>query len=164
MPNYTEAEQRNIEVVDTLFGPNRHNIDRLSLFAPDAVWWNGLPLLPGNVGNTEHRGREAIGRIFAGSGSPNPGKGIDSYNLASNEYSDVVTLADGDFVVRQHTMTSTTLGGKPYTNVYCFVIRFNDEGKIIYLTEHWNTWHAYRVLFNNFPVEPAHPLGEGRGR
>ena len=37
--------------------------------------------------------------------------------------------------------------------------RFNDVGKIQYLTEHWNTWHAHNVLFNNFPMEPAHPLG-----
>jgi hypothetical protein len=44
--------------------------------------------------------------------------------------------------------------------VYCFVFRFNDEGKIQYLTEHWNTWYAHKVLFNNFEVEPAHPLGE----
>ncbi len=31
-------------------------------------------------------------------------------------------------------------------------------GKVQYLTEHWNTWYAHRVLFDNFPVEPAHPL------
>ena len=68
-------------------------------------------------------------------------------------------LADGDYVIRQHTMRSTTLGGKDYCNVYCFVFRFNDEGKIAYLTEHWNTWNAFRILFNNFDVEPAHPTG-----
>jgi hypothetical protein len=38
------------------------------------------------------------------------------------------------------------------------VFRFNDAGKIQYLTERWNTWHAHNVLFNNFAMEPAHPL------
>ena len=34
---------------------------------------------------------------------------------------------------------------------------FNSDGLIQYLTEHWNTWHAYNILFNNFAMEPAHP-------
>jgi predicted SnoaL-like aldol condensation-catalyzing enzyme len=68
-------------------------------------------------------------------------------------------LADGDFVVRQHTMRAKTHGGRDYTNVYCFVFRFDENGLIRYLTEHWNTWHAYNVLFNHFPMEPAHPNG-----
>ena len=29
--------------------------------------------------------------------------------------------------------------------------------RIKYLTEHWNEWHAWNVLFNNFAMEPAHP-------
>jgi len=41
------------------------------------------------------------------------------------------------------------------------VFRFGADGKIAYLTEHWNTWYAHRVLFDNFPVEPAHPLASG---
>lgn len=157
MPTYTEAEQRNIDAVNAMFeaGPE---LDRATLFAEDATWWNGLPLLPGNVGATEHRGIEAIRRILRGSGQSHPGTGIDSYDLATNRFHDVVVLADGDWVVRQHTQTSTTLGGQPYRNVYCFVFRFDEDGKIAYLTEHWNTWYAERVLFHNFEVEPAHPL------
>jgi ketosteroid isomerase-like protein len=158
LADYTESEQRNIDAANSFFGAPR-DFDRLSLFDPDATWWNGLPLLPSNPGHTEHHGLEAIAAILRGSRHEHPGTGIDSYDLPSNRYVDVLVLADGDFVIRQHTMTSTTLGGKPYTNVYCFVFRFNESGKVIYLTEHWNTWHAYRVLFNNFPVEPAHPLG-----
>jgi len=158
MANYTPSEQRNIEAVNSLFeGPA--DFDRLGLFAPDAVWWNGLPFLPSNPGQTEHRGIKAIAAILGGSGQEHPGTGIDSYDLATNRFEDLVILADGDFVVRQHTMHSTTLRGKAYTNVYCFVFRFDDDGKIIYLTEHWNTWHAKQVLFDNFAVEPAHPLG-----
>jgi len=60
---------------------------------------------------------------------------------------------------RNLALATTTIRGKPYENTYCFVFRFNDDGQIQYLTEHWNTWHAYRQLFNNFDVEPAHPLG-----
>lgn len=154
----TDAERRNIETVNAMFEAGRE-LDRSTLFAEDAVWWNGLPLLPGNVGETEHRGIEAIRRILGGSGRPHPGTGIDSYDLATNRFTDVVVLADGDYVMRQHTQHSTTLGGKPYRNVYCFVFRFDAEGKIQYLTEHWNTWYAHKVLFENFPVEPAHPEG-----
>lgn len=159
MPNYTDAEKRNIETVTNFFEGGR-DFDRLSLWTEDATWWNGLPMLPHNPGETEHKGLKAIGGILGGSGRPHPGTGIDSYDLATNKFTDVVVLADGDYVVRQHTQHSTTLGGKPYRNVYCFVFRFNDEGKITYLTEHWNTWYAQRVLFNNFDVEPAHPTGE----
>ena len=158
MPNHTETEQRNIDAVNQMFGGNRE-LDRSTLFAEDAVWWNGLPRIPGNVGETEHRGIDAIRNILSGSGKPHGKSGIDSYNKGTNAYSDVLVLADGDFVVRQHTMTSTTLGGRAYRNVYCFVFRFNPEGKIVYLTEHWNTWYAAKVLFDNFDVEPAHPLG-----
>jgi ketosteroid isomerase-like protein len=124
------------------------------------VWWNGLPLLPSNPGQTEHQGIDAIRAILRGSDRPHTGSsGIDSYDLATNRFTDVVVLADGDYVVRQHTQHSTTLGGQQYRNVYCFVFRFDGEGRIKYLTEHWNTWYAHRVLFDNFPVEPAHPEG-----
>jgi ketosteroid isomerase-like protein len=160
MPNYTAEEQRNIDTVNRMFrsGEQRKEpFDVSSLFADDAVWWNGLPLIPGNVGETEHRGIESIRNILRGSGAAHPGTGIDSYDLTTNSYSDVVVIADGDWVVRQHTMQAKTLGGKDYRNVYCFVFRFNAEGKIAYLTEHWNTWNAFRLLFNNFDVDPAHP-------
>jgi ketosteroid isomerase-like protein len=82
-------------------------------------------------------------------------------DLATNRCTDVVVLAAGDWVVRQHTQHSTTLGGKPYRNVYCFVFRFDAAGRIAYLTEHWNTWLAHKVLFESFEVEPAHPLPDG---
>ena len=157
MPTYTESEQRNIATVNSMFEAGRE-LDRATLFADDAVWWNGLPRIPGNVGRTEHRGIDQIRNILRGSGQPHEGTGIDSYDLSTNVFSDVLVLADGDFVVRQHTQTSTTLGGRHYRNVYCFVFRFDADGKIAYLTEHWNTWYAAKVLFDNFDVEPAHPL------
>src|SRR6187401_911502 len=104
MPAYTDDEQRNIDTVNAMFGAGRE-LDRATLFADDAIWWNGLPLLPGNVGETEHKGIDAIRNILRGSGSAHPGTGIDSYDLATNRFDDVVVLADGDFVVRQHTQT-----------------------------------------------------------
>jgi ketosteroid isomerase-like protein len=158
VPEYTATEKGNIATVTAMFEAGR-DLDRATLFAEDAVWWNGLPLLPSQPGETEHRGIKAITAILRGSGRKHEGTGIDSYDLATNRFTDVVVLADGDWVVRQHTQHSTTLGGQPYRNVYCFVFRFNAEGKIQYLTEHWNTWYAQRVLFDNFPVEPARPLG-----
>lgn len=158
MREYTEAEQRNLDTVTAFFEAGR-DFDRLSVFADDAVWWNGLPLLPGRVGSTEHRGLDEIRPILRGSGQPHTGTGIDSYDLATNRFTDVVTVVDGDYVVRQHTQHSTTLGGRPYRNVYCFVFQFDADGKVTYLTEHWNTWYAHKVLFENFDVEPAHPTG-----
>jgi ketosteroid isomerase-like protein len=159
VPEHTEQELRNIATVNAMFeaGPE---LDRATLFRDDAVWWNGLPLLPSNPGQTEHKGIEAITGILRASGTRGvSSSGIDSYDIPTNRFTDVVVLADGDHVVRQHTQHSTTLGGRTYRNVYCFVFRFDDEGRIAYLTEHWNTWYAHKVLFENFEVEPAHPLG-----
>ena len=160
MPEYSEEEKRNLETVSELFdvGGSR---DKLDLFADDAAWWNGLPFIGGQVGETEHRGRDAIGRILSGAGAASGhGAGVDAYDLSTARNEDVVTLADGSYVVRQHTFRAKTHGGQDYANVYCFVFRFDAEGRIAYLTEHWNTWHAYNVLFNNFDLEPAHPEEE----
>lgn len=159
MPNYTDDEKRNMEQVDKLFDVSGLS-DKSTLFADDAVWWNGLPFIGGRTGQTEHKGIEAIRGILTGAGSAKSGdSGIDAYDLSTVRNEDVVVLADGEFVVRQHTMRAKTHRGQDYTNVYCFVFRFNAEGKIQYLTEHWNTWHAHNVLFNNFNIEPAHPNG-----
>ena len=108
----------------------------------------------------EHRGRDAIRNILP---SQNKGRGLlpgrDSYKLETSRTSNVVMLADGDYVVRQQNYSAETVRGQHYENTYCFVFRFDDDGKIAYLTEHWNTWQAHRVLFNNFDVEPARPEG-----
>lgn len=161
MPNYTAEEERNIATMNKLFDTNATE-DKSLLFAEDAVWWNGLPFV-GAGGETEHKGRAAIKGILTGSTSkPSEKKitsGVDAYDVSTIRNEDVVILADGDFVVRQHTMYAKTHRGRDYTNVYCFVFRFNEDGLIQYLTEHWNTWHAHNVLFNNFPMDPAKPNG-----
>ena len=132
---------------------------KVELFADDAVWWNGLPFV-GKPGETEHKGKEAIRAILTGSGTARAAdSGVDVYDLSTSRNEDVIMLADGDYVVRQQTFHATTHGGQSYSNVYCFVFRFNEAGEITYLTEHWNTWHAWNVLFNNWDLEPAHPEG-----
>lgn len=157
MPNYTAHEERNIKVTEKLFDVQDAD-DKSLLFAEDAVWWNGLPFVGPTPGQTEHKGIEAIRGILTGAGSEKAAQsGVDAYDLSTCRNEDVVVLADGDYVVRQHTMYAKTHRGQDYTNVYCFVFRFNAEGRIQYLTEHWNTWHAHNVLFNNFDIEPAHP-------
>ena len=159
MAVYTEYEQTNIDIVNQIFeGPPE--FDRLAAFADDAVWWNGLPQIGNPPGTTEHRGKEAIGKLMAGSqDAGNLSRGVDAYDLSTTVFEDVVVLADHDFVVRQHTQRSKTLRGKDYCNVYCFVIKFNSEHKIVSLTEHWNTWYAHKVLLENWQLEPAHPNG-----
>lgn len=157
MADHSEGEQRRIDIVNAIFeaGPE---FDRAAAFAEDAVWWNGLPKLPGAEGRTEHRGIEAIKAILYGSGQVSAGSGIDAYDLSTNRFTDVLVLADGDYVVRQHTQHSKTHGGRDYRNVYCFVFRFDEDDRITYLTEHWNTWYANKVLFENWELEPAHPV------
>lgn len=154
--SYTPDEQRNIDTVNRMF---TEPVDLVGLFADDATWWNGLPLVPANPGQTEHKGIDGIRKLLGTMGAEKPGPGMDLKDPSTIRYSDVVLVADGDYVVRQHTEHATTFRGNPYRNVYCYVFRFDNAGKIKYLTEHWNTWYAYRVLFNNFEWEPAHPDG-----
>jgi ketosteroid isomerase-like protein len=157
---YSETELRNLSVVRKFFGEEPHDGKKSELFAEDAVWWNGLPFIPGAEGRTEHRGREAIANILPSESTARPRPGADRYDLSTMRVSQVITLADGDHVVRQQNFSATTRRGQHYENTYCFVFRFDDEGRIAYLTEHWNTWHAHRVLFDNFQPDPARPLGD----
>jgi ketosteroid isomerase-like protein len=158
MPDYTETELRNLHVVRQFLNEEPPPADKSELFAEDGVWWNGLALIHPE-GRTEHRGRDEIRRLLP---SQNVGAklapGRDRYDLSTSEISDVVMLADGDYVVRQQTFRATTVRGNRYENTYCFVFRFNAAGEIAYLTEHWNTWHAARQLLDRYEVEPAHPL------
>jgi ketosteroid isomerase-like protein len=157
---YTELEERNLGVVRQFFGEEPGPADKSELFAEDGVWWNGLPMIPGAEGVMEHRGRDAVRNILP---SQNLGRGLlpgrDVYKLETCRATDVVMLADGEYVVRQQNMTAETKRGQHYANTYCFVFRFDDNGKIAYLTEHWNTWQAHRILFDNYDVQPAQPEG-----
>jgi ketosteroid isomerase-like protein len=158
MSRHTDQEQAHIAVTERLFDTTNPE-DKSLLFAEDAVWWNGLPFVGGR-GETEHKGRAAIKAILTGATSGPKREavqtGVDAYDVSTIRNEDIVLLADGNYVVRQHTMYAKTHGGQDYCNVYCFVFRFGDDGLIHYLTEHWNTWHAHNVLFNNFHIEPAH--------
>lgn len=153
---YSAAEQRNIANVNRMFAPPP-GFDVSSLFADDAVWWNGHPKLRGD-GSCEHNGIAAIRRILTGAGTDMSRFGIDSYDLTTVRNEQVLVIADGDYVVRQHNMVAKTHAGRDYSNVYCFVFRFRADGKIAYLTEHWNTWWADRFLFEQRPPEPPQPL------
>ena len=158
---YSETEQRNLRVVRQFLGEEEGPVDKTELFAEDGVWWNGLPLIGGAEGRTEHRGRAEIAELLPSRKDPNatlpPGQ--DIYDMPTVTSDDHVTIVDGDWVVRQQTIRAKTKLGKDYANTYAFVFRFNESGEIAYLTEHWNTWHAHNVLFNNFTMEPAHPEG-----
>jgi len=159
MPQYSAREQRNIDTVNNLFEADT-SFDRLAVFDPCAVLFNWLPHIGDPPGQTEHRGIEAIAKLMAGSADAgNLDRGVDAYDLATTEFRDVLVLADGDYVVRQHTQHSRTLAGRDYCNVYCFVMRFNVAGRIVYVTEHWNTWYAHKILLENWRPGPARPLG-----
>ena len=157
MREYTETEKRNLSVVRQFLSEEPPPADKALLFAPDGIWWNGLPHA-NREGRTEHRGRDEIRRLLPSQNTDPLPVGRDRYDLSTASIDDVVTLVDGDYIVRQQTFRATTVHGKPYENTYCFVFRFDAEGRIAYLTEHWNTWHAYKQLFDQYEVEPAHPL------
>jgi ketosteroid isomerase-like protein len=155
---YTDTELRNLRIVRQFFGEEPGPSDKSTLFAEDGAWWNGLPMIPGAEGTMEHRGREAIRNLLP---SQRRGQGLlpgrDTYRLETCRATEVVMIADGDWVVRQQNMTADTVRGQAYANTYCFVFRFTDDGEIAYLTEHWNTWQAQRMLMNSFEVQPARP-------
>src|SRR5262249_12357199 len=98
---YSATEKRNLESVSRLFAPPP-GFDVTTLFADDAVWWNGLTRLRGE-GSCEHRGIEAIRALVTGSSRDLSRLGVDAYDLATVRNEDVLVLADGDYVVRQHT-------------------------------------------------------------
>ena len=154
---YSATEQRNIASVERMFAPPP-GFDVGSLFADEAVWWNGHPKLRGPYGSCEHKGIAAIRRILDAAGADARAAGIDAYDLTTVRNENVIVIADGDYVVRQHNMHAKTHGGRDYHNVYCFVFRFRADGKIAYLTEHWNTWWADRFLFEQRPPELPQPL------
>lgn len=156
---YTEREQRNLETVRKLMAPPP-GFDISTLFADDAVWWNGLPRLHAPGASCEHRGIEAIRTILGGSKTDRRHLGIDAYDLSTVRYENVIEMVDGDRVMRQQTMYAKTKMGRDYCNVYCFVFEFDAEGRISYLTEHWNTWWAERFLFDQLHPEPPR-AGQG---
>jgi ketosteroid isomerase-like protein len=156
---YTDTEQRNLDVVKQFFGEIDGPKDKSLLFAEDGAWWNGLPLIPGAEGQTEHRGRDAIRNILPSQTKSPRVPGGDRYDLSTMQATEVLVMVDGDLVMRQQNFSATTLRGQHYENTYCFVFQFNNAGEITYLTEHWNTFHAHNVLFGNFEVAPANPMG-----
>jgi nitroreductase/ketosteroid isomerase-like protein len=144
----TTSEQQ-LDVVRQFFeGPR--DLDRLSLMSDDVEWWNGLAKFPAAPGQTTFRGRDEIGRIVLGrAGSPRQpnGRHVDRYDLATLSYADVQTIVDGPFVFRQHTYRATTMKGRPYENVYGFLFRFDETGRIARIWEHWGTLQAWETLF-----------------
>lgn len=144
-----ERRERNLETVRLFFeGPRE--LDRLSLMAEDVEWWNGIGTFPAAPGQTLFRGRDEIGRIVLGR-APSPpqpnGRKVDRYDLTTARFADVVAIADGPYVFRQHGYTATTIAGRPYENAYGFLFRFDDEGLIDRIWEHWGTLRAYQTLF-----------------
>lgn len=155
---YSPTERRNLESVRKLMAPPP-GFDPSTLFADDAVWWNGLPRLHAPGAGCEHRGIDAIRAIMGGSSVDRRHLGVDAYDLSTVRYENVIELVDGDRVVRQQTMYAKTKSGRDYCNVYCFVFEFNADGKIGYLTEHWNTWYADRFLFDQLTPTPPRAGG-----
>ncbi len=144
----TERE-RNLEVVEQFFSGPR-DLDRLSLMSDDCEWFNGIGKFPAAPGQTTFVGKDEIGRVVLGRApSPTPlsGRKVDRYDLTTARFHDTRTIADGPYVFRQHGYTATTIGGRDYANSYGFLFRFDDDGLIDRVWEHWGTLAAYEQLF-----------------
>jgi nitroreductase/ketosteroid isomerase-like protein len=138
-----------LDAVEQFFeGPRE--LDRLSLMSDDVEWWNGLGKFPAAPGQTVFRGKAEIGRLVLGR-APSPpqpnGRRVDRYDLTTSTFADIEVIADGPYVFRQHTYRATTMGGRRYENVYGFLFRFDDDGLIDRIWEHWGTLNAYETLF-----------------
>jgi nitroreductase len=145
----TSDRMRNLEVVEQFFSGPR-DLDRLSLMSDDSQWFNGIGKFPAAPGQTVFTGKDEIGRIILGrapSPPPPSGRKVDRYDLTTARFHDVETIADGPYVFRQHGYTATTLGGRDYSNVYGFLFRFDGDGLIDRVWEHWGTLAAYEQLF-----------------
>jgi nitroreductase/ketosteroid isomerase-like protein len=139
----------NLDVVERFFGGPR-DLDRLSLLSDDCEWFNGIGKFPAAPGQTVFRGKDEIGRVILGrapSPPPPSGRKVDRYDLSTARFHDVETIADGEYVFRQHGYTATTVGGRDYSNTYGFLFRFDDEGLIDRVWEHWGTLAAWEQLF-----------------
>lgn len=143
---YTAEQQRQLDVVRQFFAPQA-GFDYAAAIADDCVWWNPLPRIPGAEGITEHRGKAAVMNILMGAGADHSARGIDSYDLATATYHDVLTLCDGRHVLRQHRYRAKTRSGRDYENTYAFVFEFDDDARIRRIWEHWDTLTATRLLF-----------------
>jgi nitroreductase/ketosteroid isomerase-like protein len=144
-----DQRARQLDVVEQFFSGPRE-LDRLSLMSDDVEWWNGMGKFPGAPGQTVFRGKEEIGAQVLGRAPAPPqpnGRRVDRYDLRTISFDDVRTIADGPYVFRQHTYRATTMRGRPYENVYGFLFRFDDEGRIDRIWEHWGTLQAYETLF-----------------
>lgn len=150
MSQHTPEEERHLQVVRTMFDPPS-GFDFGSILADDCVWWNALPELPGAKGVTEHRGKANVLRILTGAGTDYSAQGVDSYDLSTRTYHNVIEICDGDYVFRQQLYRAKTHGGQDYENTYGFLFRFNSAGQIERIWEHWDTLTAKRVLFRGRP-------------
>jgi nitroreductase/ketosteroid isomerase-like protein len=160
-PVTDDVQARNTETATRFFEGDR-SLDRTLLLAEDCVWWNGMGRLPGAEGQVEFVGREEIAEILLGRGGHaqlSTGETVDRYDLATSSFADVLTIADGDFVFRQHWYRATTVGGRDYQNMYGFLFRFRDDGLIDRIWEHWGTLTAWETLFHR-PDVAEHPVDE----
>lgn len=146
MNRYSAEEERNLGVVRNIFDPPA-GFDYAAAIADDCIWWNALAEFPGHEGTTEHRGKARVLEIMSGAGADYSAQGIDSYDMSTRTYHDVIEICDDAFVFRQQRFRARTHGGQSYENTYGFLFRFNGEGKVDRIWEHWDTLTAKRVLF-----------------
>ena len=140
----TRDEQ--LKVVDDFFDGPRE-LDRLSLMSDDVEWWNGIGKFPGAPGPDRVPGQGRDRRPGARSGPRSPAAQRPAGRPLRPDHAELRRRAHHrrrPYVFRQHTYRATTMRGRPYENVYGFLFRFDDDGLIDRIWEHWGTLAGVR--------------------
>jgi len=105
----------------------RANLDPLvDIMAEDMQWsWMGTETWTHTFKGKESVVNESLAAVKATLAEP--------FELIPHSF-----IADGDFVVIEHTGKNTTPDGRPYHNRYCWVCRFSN-GKLRELREYMDT-------------------------
>ena len=106
--------------------------------AEDVLWINYVPdHLP--YGG-EYRGLAELSRLF--------GQYVDALDIGKIEFEEYFVAENNVLIVTGKECDSVVKStGKHYDMPFAFVVRFNDEGKMVYLREH-NDSYAMAEAFN----------------
>jgi ketosteroid isomerase-like protein len=100
--------------------------DALALLGDDGTWWNSL-----------QRATTPMPRVKAAT--------PEVLRIVPMQFTLLASVEEGDVVCLEIESHATTPDGRPYNNVYCYLMTVRD-GKIVRVREHADTHHALEVL------------------
>ena len=146
----SDDRQHNLEVVEQFFSGPR-DLDRLSLMSDDCEWFNGMGKFPAAPGQTMFRGKDEIGARRARAGTVAAADQRPARSTATTSPPPASTTSTPSPTARTCSASTTTpprpSAAGDYENFYGFLFRFDDDGLIDRVWEHWGTLAAYEQLF-----------------